>query len=288
MSSIDERIVKMTFDNGSFEKGVSQTIKSLEKLNEVLKNTGNADAVKNLSKSIGDIKSQLKTLNLDELEKATQKTSIWDKLGNGLKMAGQGISKIFSKLDIGGTIEKISSSFNKATEGSKGLGKSVETVSSKFSALGIMGATALANITNSAVNAGKRLLHSLTLEPITTGFSEYETKMGSIQTILANTAHQGTTLEQVTAALNELNKYSDDTIYNFAEMAKNIGTFTAAGIDLDTSTAAIKGIANLAAVSGSTSQQASTAMYQLSQALAAGRVSLADWNSVVNAGRGGK
>ena len=288
MSSIDERIVKMTFDNGSFEKGVSQTIKSLEKLNEVLKNTGNADAVKNLSKSIGDIKSQLKTLNLDELEKATQKTSIWDKLGNGLKMAGQGISKIFSKLDIGGTIEKIGSSFNKATEGSKGLGKSVETVSSKFSALGIMGATALANITNSAVNAGKRLLHSLTLEPITTGFSEYETKMGSIQTILANTAHQGTTLEQVTAALNELNKYSDDTIYNFAEMAKNIGTFTAAGIDLDTSTAAIKGIANLAAVSGSTSQQASTAMYQLSQALAAGRVSLADWNSVVNAGMGGK
>ena len=134
MSSIDERIVKMTFDNGSFEKGVSQTIKSLEKLNEVLKNTGNADAVKNLSKSIGDIKSQLKTLNLDELEKATQKTSIWDKLGNGLKMAGQGISKIFSKLDIGGTIEKIGSSFNKATDGSNGLGKSVETVSSKFSA----------------------------------------------------------------------------------------------------------------------------------------------------------
>lgn len=288
MSSIDERIVKMTFDNGSFEKGVSQTIKSLEKLNEVLKNTGNADAVKNLSKSIGDIKSQLKTLNLDELEKATQKTSIWDKLGNGLKMAGQGISRIFSKLDIGGTIEKIGSSFNKATEGSNGLGKSVETVSSKFSALGIMGATVLANITNSAVNAGKRLLSSLTIEPITTGFSEYETKMGSIQTILANTAHQGTTLEQVTAALNELNKYSDDTIYNFAEMAKNIGTFTAAGIDLDTSTAAIKGIANLAAVSGSTSQQASTAMYQLSQALAAGRVSLADWNSVVNAGMGGK
>ena len=78
------------------------------------------------------------------------------------------------------------------------------------------------------------------------------------------------------------------TIYNFTEMTRNIGTFTAAGVKLDTSVQAIKGIANLAAISGSTSQQASTAMYQLSQALAAGTVKLMDWNSVVNAGMGGQ
>jgi len=89
-------------------------------------------------------------------------------------------------------------------------------------------------------------------------------------------------------ALDELNHYADMTIYNFTEMTRNIGTFTAAGVDLDTSVAAIKGIANLAAVSGSNSQQASTAMYQLSQALAAGTVKLQDWNSVVNAGMGGQ
>ena len=169
-----------------------------------------------------------------------------------------------------------------------GLGNGVENVRMKFSALEVMGVTALANITNSAVNAGKRIVSALTIQPITTGFSEYETKMGSIQTILANTSHAGTTLEQVTSALNELNLYADKTIYNFAQMTKNIGTFTAAGVDLDTSVRSIQGIANLAAVSGSTSQQASTAMYQLSQALAAGTVKLMDWNSVVNAGMGGK
>ena len=86
---------------------------------------------------------------------------------------------------------------------------------------------------------------------------------------------------------NELNQYSDKTIYNFSQMAKNIGTFTAAGVDLKTSTGAIKGIANLAALSGSNAEQASTAMYQLSQAIAAGSVKLQDWNSVVNAGMGG-
>lgn len=288
MGNIDERIVKMTFDNSSFEKGVSQTIKSLEKLNEVLKATGNADAVNNISKSMKDIKAQLNTLDFDALNKIEVKDSIWKKIGNALSTAGKGLGNFISKLDLGGSIQKLGSSFSEAVSGSKGLDKSVETVTNRFSALGVMGVTALANITNKMVNLGTSMLKSLTVEPIMTGFSEYETKMGSIQTILANTAHQGTTLTQVTKVLDELNKYSDDTIYNFAEMARNIGTFTAAGIDLDTSAASIKGIANLAALSGSTSQQASTAMYQLSQALAAGRVSLADWNSVVNAGMGGK
>lgn len=168
------------------------------------------------------------------------------------------------------------------------LGNAVEAVSAKFSSLQVMAVTALANITNSAVNAGKRIVKSLTIDPIKSGFDEYETKMGSIQTILANTEHQGTTLDDVTSALEKLNTYADKTIYNFQQMTKNIGTFTAAGIDLDTSVRSIQGIANLAAVSGSTSQQASTAMYQLSQALSSGTVKLMDWNSVVNAGMGGK
>ena len=169
-----------------------------------------------------------------------------------------------------------------------GMSNGIETVSSKFSALEVMGVTALANITNSAVNAGKRIASALTIDPIKNGFQEYETKINAVQTILANTQSKGTTLDDVNNALDTLNTYADKTIYNFAEMTRNIGTFTAAGIDLDTSANAIQGIANLAAVSGSTSQQASTAMYQLSQALASGTVKLMDWNSVVNAGMGGQ
>lgn len=169
-----------------------------------------------------------------------------------------------------------------------GLGSSVDAVTAKFSALQVMGVTALANITNSAVNAGKRMISALTIDPIKSGFQEYETQINAVQTILANTQKEGATIENVNAALDELNTYADKTIYNFTEMTRNIGTFTAAGVDLETSVNAIQGIANLAAVSGSTSQQASTAMYQLSQALATGTVKLMDWNSVVNAGMGGQ
>ena len=199
------------------------------------------------------------------------------------------LDKLKQKLNLSGAskgLEEVNTASKKINM--SGLGSTVESVSAKFSALQVMAVTALANITNSAVNTGKRIAAALTIDPIKTGFQEYETQINAVQTILANTSSKGTTLQQVNSALDTLNKYADKTIYNFTEMTRNIGTFTAAGVDLETSVSAIQGIANLAAVAGSTSQQASTAMYQLSQAIAAGTVKLMDWNSVVNAGMGGQ
>ena len=200
------------------------------------------------------------------------------------------------------TIERLKASlnFDKAGESLSGLtttaskldltpvSDGVDTISMRFKALDVVAATVISNITSRAVGLGKALVSAFTIDPVKSGLQEYETQINAVQTILANTQSKGTTIDQVNAALDELNHYADMTIYNFTEMTKNIGTFTAAGVDLDTSVQAIKGIANLAAVSGSTSQQASTAMYQLSQALAAGKVTLMDWNSVVNAGMGGQ
>lgn len=199
-----------------------------------------------------------------------------DAMNNKLKMA-EGTKGLTA---VGQAAEQQSTKFNR-------LADNVQHITDRFKAMGVVATTAMATIANQAVVAGQQLIKSLTVEPIMQGFREYETNMNSIQTILANTQSAGTTLKDVTRALDELNHYSDQTIYNFSEMAKNIGTFTAAGVGLKPATAAIKGIANLAALSGSNSEQASGAMYQLSQAISTGRVSLEDWNSVVNAGMGG-
>lgn len=225
--TVDQRVVEMRFDNANFEKNVSTSMSTLDKLKKSLKFEDSAKGFENISKAAG-------------------------------------------RVDMGG------------------LSNGVESVRLKFSALEVMAVTALQNITNSALNAGKKLVSDLALDPIISGFKEYETQINATQTILANTQKEGANIDDVNRALDELNKYADLTIYNFTEMTKNIGTFTAAGVDLNTSVNAIKGIANLAAVSGSTSQQASTAMYQLSQALSSGTVKLMDWNSVVNAGMGGQ
>lgn len=161
-----------------------------------------------------------------------------------------------------------------------GVSDAVETVKARFSALEVMGITALANITNSAVNAGKRMIESLTIAPISQGFDEYELKMGSIQTIMMST---GASLEEVNKYLNELNTYSDKTIYSFQDMTSNIGKFTNAGVGLEDAVMAIQGVSNVAAVSGANTNEASRAMYNFAQALSAGYVKLIDWKSIENA-----
>lgn len=169
-----------------------------------------------------------------------------------------------------------------------GMAQGIDNVTHHFNLMHIAGLTVFTSLVRQGLFAGERILSALTIDPIKAGLASYETKINAIQTILANTSAAGTTLKQVTAALNQLNVYANKTVYNFGQMAKNIGTFTAAGVGLKTSVASIKGIANLAALSGSSAEQASTGMYQLSQSIAAGVVKLQDWNSVVNAGFGGK
>ena len=161
-----------------------------------------------------------------------------------------------------------------------GLSSAVETVQAKFSAFEVMAVTALANITNSAINAGKQMLRALTIEPVSQGFNEYELKMGSIQTIMAST---GASLKEVNGYLNELNTYADKTIYSFSDMTNNIGKFTNAGVKLEDAVLAIKGVSNEAAVSGANANEASRAMYYFAQALSAGYVKLIDWKSIENA-----
>jgi tape measure domain-containing protein len=228
MTTIDERVVSMKFDNAQFEHGVKTSMGSLNNLNKSLQLPG-------ATKGFDNINAAAKNVKLDHLMNA------------------------------------------------------VDAIGHKFSAMGAVAFSVINNIVNRAMFAGTQLVKSLTIAPVMDGLREYETNLNSIQTIMANTGLEGQKgLNRVSGALDELNHYSDQTIYNFSEMARNIGTFTAAGVDLDTSTAAIKGIANLAAVSGSNAEQAAGAMYQLSQALSAGKLTLIDWNSVVNAGMGGK
>lgn len=212
-----------------------------------------------------------------------------DQFEKGVATSMSTIDKLKAKLNFQDADKSLSSLSDSAKRVDMStLANSVQKVSLQFSSLQVIAGTALANITNNAVNTGRKILSALTINPVKDGMSEYETQMNAVQTILANTQKEGTNVKIVNKYLDELNTYADKTIYNFTEMTRNIGTFTAAGVKLGTSVSSIKGIANLAAVSGSSAQQASTAMYQLSQAIAAGKVQLMDWNSVVNAGMGGQ
>ena len=197
---------------------------------------------------------------------------------NNVRTSMQTIDGLNSKLKFDGAekgFQKIEDASSRVSL--SGINKAVETVHAKFSTLDVMGMTVISNLTNSAIEASKRLIGSITVAPITSGFNEYEMKMGAIQTIMSST---GKDLSVVSDKLEQLNKYSDETIYSFSDMTTNIGKFTNAGINLDDSVSAIKGISNAAALSGANANEASRAMYNFSQALSSGYVKLIDWKSI--------
>ena len=215
---VDERVVSMEFDNSRFEKNVSTTMSTLDKLKQKLNLTGAA-------KGLEDIDAASKKVNMSA------------------------------------------------------LGSAVDTVKAKFSAMDVVAVTALANITNSAVNAGKKLVSSLSVDQITAGWSKFSDKTTSVATLVA----QGNAIEDVTDQLDRLNWFTDETSYNFTDMVSNIAKFTATGKDLGESVTAMEGIATWAALSGQNASTASRAMYQLSQAMGAGVMRLEDYKSIQTA-----
>jgi len=227
MASVDDRVVSIKFDNKDFEKKVTDTVGSIDKLNKSL----NFDSAK---KAISDLSGAAKSMDLS------------------------------------------------------GMGAGVDTVTARFTALGAVGFSVIDNLVTRAMGAGTSIAKGLSFDQVNSGLKEYEMNLNSIQTILSNTKSKGTTLDEVNVALDELNKYSDLTIYNFADMTQAISKFTAAGVDMGTAVPAIKGVANLAAISGTNNVEAARAMGQLAQAVSSGTLKLRDWMSVDAAGMGGE
>ena len=285
MSSIDERIVKMTFDNSDFEGKISKTLQSLEKLNETLSKTSAADGLKEVSKALKEVQAQVSGMNFEteDIIDIDESETKLQKFGNFLLNIRDKAAEKFA-----GMMDGAEEGIDGTTDSMEELGNTTNSVGQKFSALNSLVQGIFLNLGSKIADFGTKMVKTLTLDPITTGFQEYELKTNSLSTILANTADKGETLDTVTTALDELNKYSDQTIYNFAQMTDNIGKFTAAGVGLEDSVASIKGMSNLAAFFGVDATKAAGAMYQMSQALAAGVVQLQDWNSMQQAGMSGE
>lgn len=210
------------------------------------------------------------------------------KFRDGVKQSTDDLSAFKKSFDMKGAIDAMSSLEKASQLDFTLMADSLDSINNKLSIVGVAAAAMVTKIIDSMVSIGAAIPNALFIDPVKTGLEEYETQLNAVQTILANTQKEGTTLKDVNGALDELNTYADLTIYNFTQMTNNIGKFTAAGVKLDTSVAAIKGISNLAALSGSDANQASQAMYQLSQAISTGSLKLQDWNSVVTAGMGGQ
>lgn len=218
--TVDERVVEMRFDNKQFERNVSTTMSTLEKLKQRLNLTG-------ASKGLENLNTAAKNVDMTGLEKG------------------------------------------------------VEAVRVKFSALEVVGVTALVNIANSAVNTGKRLVESLTIDQITAGWEKYGQKTASVQTIMNAT---GKSIDEVNGYLDKLMWFSDETSYGFTDMTAALGQLTSAGGDIDKLIPMITGIANATAFAGKGASEFSRSIYNLNQSYSAGYLQYMDWRSLELAG----
>lgn len=216
MTEVDNRVVAMQFDNESFERKLSATIASLDKLRS-------------------------------SLDFAASKRGLEE-----LNTAGKNFSM-------------------------DGMTHAIEGVSGKFLAMTTIAITALATITSHAVNAGLNIVKSFSISPIQEGFSDYNAKLTSVQTIMNAT---GENIQTVNGFFNELDTYADKTIYNLRDMTSAFAKFTNAGLEMKVSVPAIKGIANMVALAGQGADAAQIAMYNLSQSIAGGFLTTIDYKSL--------
>lgn len=273
---VENKILKLSIDDETFKKGLNNTLNSLKGLQKSL------DGIKTDSLTkVGTAASKIG----DEFQGLLSRIPIVGKASDAILNIGSSADKSVSKLaSLGGgfKISGITGNASSASSAIDDIGKSAEASARKLSILDTALGVLAGNMLTKGVESITGLMNRFT-SGMRDGFGEYELKMNSVQTILSNTASKGTTMEDVTRVLGDLNDYADQTIYNFGDMTSAIGRFTAAGIDLDTSALSIQGMANAAAHAGASSQDMSRAMIQVSQALSTGKFQLMDWKSIENA-----
>lgn len=247
MAIIEDRVLALKIDTSQFEAGIKRSLSNLGKIKEVVDFAQVNGGFKELSKNIGSLK--------------------FGNISVDAKRATRSVADAFLTMS------------DKAVEAAVVIEQRFKTSSL------ILAQTMGVALGNMVTNLGKKVYDGL-FGPMKDGFREYELKMGSIQTILANSSPEET-LENVNNVLDTLNAYADRTIYNFGQMTQNLGLFTNAGIAAKPAADMIKGFSNAAAAAGAKAEDAARGAYQLSQALTTGVVRLEDWRSLTNAGMGG-
>ena len=194
----------------------------------------------------------------------------------------QSLEKLHDSLQLDGAekgFEKISDASAKVDFDE--MQGALENLNSKFSAVEVMGVAALSHITRQAVDTGEKLVKSLSLDQVTSGWNKYAQKTASVQTIMNAT---GKSITKVNSYLDKLMWFSDETSYGFTDMTSALSTLTSAGGDIEKMIPMIMGMANATAYAGKGAAEFQRVIYNLAQSYGTGAIQLIDWKSVEQAG----
>lgn len=301
-NKVDNQVVQMTFDNKKFEANAKDTMNTLDKLKKKLKFDDTCEELEQLQKASDNVNFKSIETNLQRLADFTTIpgrafAKLFDDIAHKAVQVGEDVFKALSITPVMDGFREYENKIQSIQTIAANTGVLMRNLEQDTKATDVWGTY---NWTEEEINDAKAVIRGswgngqdridqMAMYPS----MDYVRIQAKVNDLLYNFSNEGEnsalTIEDIEDALDELNTYADDTIYNFAQMTQAIGTFTTAGVDFHDSVTDVKGIANLAAFVGAPASDASRAMFQLSQALSTGRVRLQDWMSIEHtAGMGGK
>ena len=260
-TTIDSKVVEMRFDNQQFESGINQSMSSIDKLKSAL--------------SFGGVKTGIGTITTSINSFGVIAKRVLENVADSAFSTGTRLVKSLS-------LDQITEGWRKYED----ITKATQTIMAATKTNWIQNTDEFKKYAEAVDKFNKQQAAELKKKSKNrkkeTAEQQAELKKQK-ENLISLTKDQKAQMEFVNKQLEKLNWYTDETSYNLVDMTSNIGKFTAAGIGLEDATNAMMGIASWAAISGANVQQASRAMYNLSQAMGMGELRLQDWMSIENA-----
>lgn len=122
----------------------------------------------------------------------------------------------------------------------------------------------------------KNFITGISSQQVGVGMQKYEQMLTSVRIMMS----AGDSEDSAYDAIGRLRDYSDQTSYSLSQMTDALSKLRASGVDLDTATKSVEGIANACANAGINANDAQRAFYNLSQAYSSGTLKYTDYRSL--------
>lgn len=205
------------------------------------------------------------------------------KFESNMKESMSTLDRLKSALNFSGVANSINKSMQAITLSP--LEEAMESAKESFGSFAdYVELTVVQRMTNKVLDAAERMVKALSIDQISSGWEKFNNitkNTGTLVTAYTDMyGDQESAQEKVEQNLDRLRWYADSTSYSMESMTQAMSSFANNGVDMDTATEAVMGIAQWAAQAGVDVNKASGAMEILSKAINQTFVDRRKWDSL--------
>lgn len=194
------------------------------------------------------------------------------------------LDELKKSLDLKDATKSVKELAEKTKVSTDSMSKSLDTLTNRFTTFtGMIKQRILGGLADEVAGVFLKMeqsvvgfIKSISSDQVAYGMSKYEQMLTSVRIMMSAGETEGSAYE----AIGQLRDYSDQTSYSLSQMTDALSKLRAAGVDLDTATKSVEGIANACANAGINATDAQRAFFNLSQAYSSGVLKYTDYRSL--------